>query len=169
VRRLGAADDVTGRYLEDFAVGEEIVSAGRTLTEEAIIAFAAQYDPQYFHIDVEAARESPFGGLIASGFQTLAIGFRLFLDTGVFAQTSQGSPGMDEVRWLRPVRPGDTLRTIATVTELRPSASKPNRGLLCAAFRILNQHDDVVMTIATKTFIARRPDRASGATSGGGG
>lgn len=147
-----------GRYLEDFTVGEEIVTAGRTVTEEAIVAFASQYDPQYFHIDVEAARESPFGGLIASGFQTLAIAFRLFLDTGVFAGTSLGSPGMDEVRWLRPVRPGDTLRTIATVTELRPSASKPERGLLSAAFRIFNQHDDVVMTIATKTFIARRPN-----------
>jgi acyl dehydratase len=157
VRRFGSGDDVTGRYLEDFTVGEEIVTAGRTLTEDAIIAFAAQYDPQYFHTDVEAARESPFGGLIASGFQTLAIGFRLFLDTGVFAGTSQGSPGIDELRWLKPVRPGDTLHAIVRVTELRPSASKPGRGLLRAAFRVLNQHGEDVMTIATNTFIARRP------------
>jgi acyl dehydratase len=148
---------VTGRYLEDFPVGEEIVSAGRTVTEDAIIAFAAQYDPQYFHTDVEAARESPFGGLVASGFHTLAIGFRLFLDTGVFAVTGQGSPGMDEVRWLLPVRPGDTLRTMARVTEVRPSASKPGRGLVRATFRVVNQRGEDVMTIGTNTFVARRP------------
>jgi acyl dehydratase len=167
VRRHRAGDDVSGRYLEDFTVGEEIVTAGRTVTEEAIIAFATLYDPQYFHIDVEAARESPFGGLIASGFLTLAIGFRLFIDTGVFAGTSQGSPGMDQVRWLLPVRPGDTLHTIARVVEVRPSASKPERGILRAAFRILNQRGEDVMTIATTTFLARRPAGGpSTATSG---
>ena len=148
---------MTGRYLEDFTVGEEIVTAGRTITEEAIVAFAALYDPQPFHLDVEAARESPFGGLIASGFQTLAIGFRLFVDTGIFAGTSQGSPGMDEVRWLRPVRPGDTLHTIVRVVDVRPSQSKPQRGLLHALIRIQNQRGEDVLTVNTVTFVARRP------------
>lgn len=146
-----------GRYLEDFVAGEEIVTHGRTLTEEAIISFAALYDPQNFHIDAEAAARSPYGGLIASGFQTLAIGFRLFIDTGAIAGTSIGSPGMDEVRWLRPVRPGDTLRTIFRVIEARPSATKPDRGILRAAMRVINQHGEDVLTVSTATFVTRRP------------
>ncbi len=148
---------MTGRYFEDFTEGEELVTAGRTLTEEAIVSFATLYDPQAFHIDAEAARESPFGGLIASGFQTLAIGFRLFLDTGVFAGTSQGSPGIDHIRWLIPVRPGDTLHTVMRIVELRPSASKPDRGTLRALMRVVNQRGEDVMTVDTNTFIARRP------------
>ncbi len=113
-----------GYYLEDFTVGSEITSGGRTLTLDAIIAYATLYDPQSFHIDVEAAAKSPYGGLIASGFQTIAVGFRQFLDTAVLAGTSLGSPGVDEVRWLKPVRPGDTLHTVCRVLEARPSASK---------------------------------------------
>ncbi len=148
---------MTGRYLEDFTPGEEIVSAGRTLTEEAIVSFAALYDPQYFHIDADAARNSPFGGLIASGFQTLAIGFRLFLDTGVIAGTSQGSPGIDQLRWLVPVRPGDTLHTVLRVIEARPSKSKPGRGMLHAAMRVVNQRGEDVLTVTTNTLVARRP------------
>ncbi len=148
---------MTGRYFEDFTEGEELVTAGRTLTEEAIVSFATLYDPQAFHIDAEAARESPFGGLIASGFQTLAIGFRLFLDTGVFAGTSQGSPGIDHIRWLIPVRPGDTLHTVMRIVELRPSASKPDRGTLRALMRVVNQRGEDVMAVDTNTFIARRP------------
>lgn len=146
-----------GRYFEEFSAGEEIVSAGQTLTQDAIIAFAALYDPQAFHIDVEAARTSPYGGLIASGFQTLAVAFRMFLDTGVLAGTSFGSPGMDDLRWTRPVRPGDTLHTIANVVEVRPSASKPDRGLVRFAFRVLNQRGEEVLTFATTVFVARRP------------
>ena len=146
-----------GRYFEDFAVGSEVVSLGQTLTLEAMIAFATVYDPQSFHVDVEAAQASPYGGVIASGFQTLAVGFRKFLDTGVLAGTSFGSPGMDEVRWTRPVRPGDTLHTVMRVLETRPSASKPDRGIVRAAFRIVNQNDEDVMTFSTTVFVARRP------------
>jgi len=148
---------VTGRYLEDFAPGDEIVSAGRTITEEAIINFAAQYDPQSFHIDVDAATKSSYGGLIASGFQTLAIGFRLFLDTGTIAGTSIGSPGMDEVRWTRPVRPGDTLHTVVQILETRASASKPDRGIVRMAVRVLNQKCEDVLTLSTSVFILKRP------------
>jgi acyl dehydratase len=148
---------VIGRYLEDFTAGEEIVTAGRTLTEEAIVGFGALYDPQSFHIDAEAAKKSPYGGLIASGFQTLAIGFRLFIDTGVIAGTSEGSPGMDEVRWLAPVSPGDTLHAIFRVTEVRPSATRPHRGLLRGIMRVVNQHGDDVLSVSTTTFITRRP------------
>jgi acyl dehydratase len=148
---------VRARYLEDFAAGDEIVSLGRTITEEAIINFAAQYDPQSFHIDVEAAKATSYGGLIASGFQTLAIGFRLFIDTGTIAGTSIGSPGMDDVRWVKPVRPGDTLHTIVRVLEARPSATKLDRGIVRLLVRVLNGHDEEVLTLATSVFVLRRP------------
>jgi acyl dehydratase len=146
-----------GRYFEEFTAGSEIASGGQTLTLESMIAFASLYDPQSFHIDVEAAKTSPYGGLIASGFQTLAIGFRLFLDTAVLAGTSFGSNAVDELRWVRPVRPGDTLHTIARVVDARPSASKPDRGIVRAAFRVLNQRDEDVLTFLTTVFVARRP------------
>ena len=149
---------MTGRYFEDFSVGDEIVTLGRTITEEAIIGFAAQYDPQSFHIDVEAAKATSYGGLIASGFQTLAIGFRLFIDTGTIAGTSIGSPGMDDVRWVKPVRPGDTLHTIMRVLEARASASKPDRGIVRFIVRVLNQRDEDVLTLATSVFLLRRPN-----------
>jgi acyl dehydratase len=145
-----------GRYFEEFTIGSEIASLGQTLTLDSMIAFAALYDPQSFHIDVEAAKSSPYGGLIASGFQTLAVGFRLFLDTAVLAGTSFGSNAMDDLRWLQPVRPGDTLRTVARVIEARPSASKPDRGIVRAAFRVINQRDEDVLTFATTVFVARR-------------
>jgi acyl dehydratase len=143
-----------GRYFDEFIPGSEIVSAGQTLTLDSMIAFAALYDPQSFHIDVEAAKASPYGGLIASGFQTLAIGFRLFLDTAVLA----GSNAVDELRWLKPVRPGDTLHTVARVIEARPSASKPDRGIVRASFRVLNERDEDVLTFLTTVFVARRPN-----------
>jgi acyl dehydratase len=146
-----------GQYFEEFTVGSETVSLGQTVTLESMIAFATLYDPQSFHIDVEAAKQSPYGGLIASGFQTLAIGFRMFLNTGVLAGTSFGSPGMDDLRWTQPVRPGDTLHTIARIIDARPSASKPDRGIVRAAFRVINQRDEDVLTFATTVFVARRP------------
>jgi acyl dehydratase len=157
VRNLGTGIDVTGRYFEDFTPGDEIRSAGLTLTEAAIVAFAALYDPQPFHIDVEAAKQTSYGGLIASGFQTLAVGFRLFLDTATLAGTSAGSPGMDDVRWLKPVRPGDTLSTLVRVLEARPSASKPDRGIVRLAVSVRNQRAEDVLTLATSVFVLRRP------------
>lgn len=147
-----------GRYFEEFTAGSEIVSGGQTLTLDSMIAFASLYDPQSFHIDVEAAKTSPYGGLIASGFQTLAVGFRLFLDTAVLAGTSFGSNAVDELRWVRPVRPGDTIHTVARVIEARPSASKPDRGIVRASFRVLNQRDEDVLTFLSTVFVARRPN-----------
>ncbi len=149
-----------GRYFEEFTAGSEITSQGQTLTLESIIAFATLYDPQSYHIDVEAAKSSPYGGLIASGFQTLAVGFRMYLDTGVQAGTSLGSPAMDDLRWLQPVRPGDTLYANVRVIEARPSASKPDRGIVRAAFRVLNQRNEEVLTVSTAVFVLRRPPRS---------
>ena len=99
------------RYLDDLTPGDRFVSGGFTFTEAAIIDFAFQYDPQSFHLDANAAADSPYGGLIASGFHTIAVCFRLFIQNGIFAQSSIGSPGLDELRWLAPVRPGDTLHS----------------------------------------------------------
>jgi acyl dehydratase len=144
-------------YFDDFKPGDRFVSAGITLTEADIIDFAMRYDPQPFHIDVEAAAQSPYGGLIASGFQTLVLSFRMFLQKGVLAACSLGSPGMDELRWLKPVRPGDTLRMEAAVAEVRPSGSKPDRGTLRMSYRTLNQHGEPVMTFSAIHLLRRRP------------
>jgi acyl dehydratase len=147
---------MTDRYFDDFAIGERMVTHGVTLTESMIIDFALRYDPQPFHLDVEAARQSNYGGLIASGFQTLALGFRMVLETGVFRAASMGSPGFDELRWLKPVRPGDTLHTEIEVTEKKPSSSKPDRGILRIAYRIKNQQDEAVLTFLSMHLLRRR-------------
>jgi acyl dehydratase len=147
---------MSDRYFDDFEIGERIVTRGATLTESAIIDFAMRYDPQPFHIDVEAARQSNYGGLIASGFQTLALGFRMVLETGVFRASSMGSPGFDELRWLKPVRPGDTLHTELEVVDKTPSQSKPDRGILRIRYRIKNQKDEEVLTFLSMHLLRRR-------------
>ncbi len=144
------------RYLDDFAVGECFVTPGITLTESEIIDFALKYDPQSFHLDTNAAAESLYGGLIASGFQTLSLCFRLFIQSGILASCSMGSPGIDELRWLAPVRPGDTLRTEAEVIEVKPSASKPDRGILRLKYVAINQHGDAVLSFIINHFLKRR-------------
>ena len=143
-------------YFEDFQPGTRIESKGYTLTESDIIDFALRYDPQPFHIDAEAAAESPFGGLISSGFQTLAISFRIFYQTGVLSECSRGSPGIDELRWLLPVRPGDTLHVIAEVEEARASKSNPARGIVRIAYETQNQRNEAVMTFTSIHILALR-------------
>lgn len=143
------------RYLDDFRLGERFRSQGVTLTEADVISFALAYDPQPFHIDLEAAAKSPFGGLIASGLQTFALGWRMFLQEGVLRACSLGSPGIDELRWTAPVRPGDTLYTQAEVLEVRPSASKPDRGSLRMAYRIVNQREETVLTMNIVHIVKR--------------
>jgi len=145
------------RCFEDFTVGAVFELGSRVLGEDEMIAFARDYDPQPFHVDAEAARQTIYGGLIASGFQTLAFGFRLVLDTGVFDGVSMGSPGFDTLRWLRPVRPGDRLRVAFEVVEARPSASKSDRGMVRIAYRYLNQNDEEVLTFVGMHLIRRRP------------
>ena len=144
-------------YFEDFAPGQEIHTAGVTVTEDQIIDFALRFDPQPFHLDVEAARQSIFGGLIASGFHTMALTFRLYMQTNTLAAASLGSPGIDEVRWLRPVRPGDTLSAIVEVVDARPSASKPDRGIVTVKYTTRNQRGEPVMTMVGKQLVRRRP------------
>lgn len=148
---------MTERYFEDFAVGDRFKTRGVTLTESMIVDFALRHDPQPFHIDVEAAKTSVYGGLIASGFQTLALGFRMVLETGVLRAASMGSPGFDELRWLRPVRPGDTLHTEFEVLETTPSTSKPDRGIARIKYWIKNQNGEDVITFTGMQLLRRRP------------
>ena len=144
-------------YFEDFTVGWRFTTPGVDVTEEEIIEFGKRYDPQPFHIDAEAAKESLYGGLIASGFHTLGMVFRTFVETGTLAAASLGAYGIDELRWLKPVRPGDTIRADIEVIESRPSASKPDRGLARMKYAVLNQRDEVVMTYISNQILARRP------------
>lgn len=147
---------MTERYFEDFKVGDAFEGIGWTLTESAIIDFAAHYDPQPIHIDKEAAASGPYGGLIASGFQTLAMAFRSFYQTGVIAHCSLGASVFEEFKWSAPVRPGDTLRTTAEVIDLRPSASKPDRGVSKWRFTVRNQKGETVLYWVPVIFLKRR-------------
>jgi acyl dehydratase len=144
------------RYLDDFTVGFKFTTTGATLHESQIMDFALTYDPQPFHIDAEAARSTNYGSIIASGFQTLALGFRLIWDTGLFRASSMGSPGFDEIRWLKPVRPGDTLSVEGEVVENRPSTSKPDRGIARISYRYRNQKGEVVLTFLAMHLLRRR-------------
>ncbi len=144
------------QYFEDFEVGRTFESPGATLSEAQILDFAWTWDPQPFHIDRDAASRSPFGGIISSGFQTLALSFRLIYSTGYITASSMGSPGLDELRWLAPVRPDDTLHVIAEVLERKPSSSKPDRGMVRIKYATINQHGDTVMTFIGIHLLMRR-------------
>jgi acyl dehydratase len=143
-------------WFDDFALGDKFSTAATEITEAMIVDFARAYDPQPFHIDPVAAKQSIYGGLIASGFQTLALGFRLVWDTGVLARSSLGSPGFDELRWLKPVRAGDRLQVEAEVIGVVPSRSKPDRGIVRIAYRYLNQDGEPVLSCAMMHLLRRR-------------
>ncbi|MDP3540357.1 MAG: MaoC family dehydratase [Azonexus sp.] len=145
------------RYLDDLTPGQTFITPGFTLTEAEIIDFAWRYDPQPFHLDANAAAASPYGGLIASGFQSLAICFRLFIQSGILAESSMGSPGIDELRWLAPVRPGDTLHCEVEVMEVRPSSSKPDRGIARLRYQAVTQRPEVVLSFIVNHMLRRRP------------
>ena len=124
--------------------------------KDEVIAFAREWDPQPFHVDAEAARRSHFGGLIASGFHTLAVAFRLLYQTGFLVDANLGGPGIDELRWLRPVFPGDTLRCESEVLEKRRSASRPEMGIFKSRLTVFNQDDVPVMSMVSNGLIATR-------------
>jgi acyl dehydratase len=145
------------RYFEDFKPGEVIELGSWTIAKEEIIAFARQFDPQVFHVDEDAARQTMFGGLIASGWHTGSLVMRLFYDGVIKDAASLGSPGIDEMRWIKPVRPGDSLAGRLTVTECIPSRSKPDRGIIRTLLELRNQHGDLVVSIKGMNLIGRRP------------
>ena len=147
------------RYFEDYLPGS-VFEYGEIRVEEAeIVEFARRYDPQLIHIDRDAATSGPFGGLIASGWQTASLMMRLLVDQFLPATASLGSPGIDELRWLRPVRPGDAVRIRVTVLDATRSRSKPDRGIVRTLIEVLNQHDEVVMSLKPMNIIACRGGR----------
>ncbi len=145
-------------YFEDFSVGQVREMGRVTVSEEEIIAFARQFDPQPFHIDPEQAKASAFGGIIASGWHTVGLLMRLLVDGMLNHTVSMGSPGVRDIRWLKPVRPGDTLQARMTVLECTASKSRPNMGVLQSKSEVLNQHGEVVMTLEGTHFLGRRPE-----------
>ncbi|RZU01040.1 MaoC family dehydratase [Rivibacter subsaxonicus] len=141
---------------EDFAPGSVREFGGHTLTREEITRFAAEFDPQPFHLDEEAAKASLFGGLAASGWHTCALVMRMMCDNYLLDSTSLGSPGIDKLRWLRPVKVGDTLHVRMHVLEARPMASKPHVGLVLSQWEVLNQRDEPVLTMEGWGMFGRR-------------
>lgn len=147
---------MTRIHWEDFHAGKEIDLGEYEVTRDEILEFARRYDPQPFHTDEQAAKESIYGGLIASGWHTCAMMMRLLCEAVLLDAASLGSPGVDNVRWLRPVRPGDTLRGRMTIVETRPSRSKPDRGVVRSHWEVFNQEDELVMTMDGHGMYRRR-------------
>jgi acyl dehydratase len=145
------------RYWEDLEAGQTYALGSATLSEEEIVAFALKFDPQPFHIDREAAKASMFGGIIASGWHTCSVSMRLLADNFLHPETSLGSPGIDEVRWPKPVRAGDTITASLSVTGKRPSASKPFMGLVFYDWKAVNQNGETVVTMKGTNLLKRRP------------
>jgi acyl dehydratase len=143
-------------YWEDFPVGNVTEFGGITLTQEDIVRFAKEFDPQPFHVDEDAAKQSMFGGVIASGWHTCALAMRMMCDAYLLESASLGSPGVENIRWLKPVRPGDTLRVRCVVLEARPLESKPHIGLVRNRWEVLNQNGEEVMQMEGFGMFKRR-------------
>jgi acyl dehydratase len=160
------AVDIDARHFEDYPLGAVAEYGPIAVDEAEIIAFGRQFDPQPFHVDPQRAADGPFGGVIASGWHTGSLMMRLLVERFLPRQAGLGSPGLDELRWLAPVRPGDQLSLRITVTEAKRSRSKPDRGLVRTANEVINQRGDVVMTVKAMTLMRCRhagADAAQGA------
>ncbi len=145
------------RFLEDFAIGQIFRSGRLRIDKERIKTFGAEFDPQPFHLDENAARDTIFGGLTASGWHTAAVTMRLLVESGLKPAGGIVGAGADEFRWPRPVRPGDELRTESEVLEVRPSRSRPDQGLIKVRTTTLNQDDEAVQVIIANLVVPRRP------------
>jgi len=144
-------------YWEDFPAGRVREFGSKTVTREAIIAFAREFDPQPFHVDEEAGRESLFGSLCASGWHTVAMTMRMMCDEYLLDAASLGSPGVENLKWLKAVYPGDTLRVRLEVLEARPMASRPHVGLVRSRWEVRNQRAETVLTMEGWGMFGRRP------------
>ena len=151
------------RCYEDYAEGAVFEGGPISVDEAEVLAFARRYDPQPFHVDAEAAARSMYGGIIASGWHTAAMTMRVLVDKYLSSISSLGSPGVDELRWILPVRPGDTLRVRITVIEARRSRSKPDRGIVRTLIETRNQREEVVFSMKAMNLMLCR-----GAVSAGG-
>ena len=150
--------DHAPRYFEDYLPGASHDCGSVSVSQAEIVSFATQFDPQPFHVDPGAAARGPFGGLIASGWHTAALVMRQLVDHYLSAYAILGSPGLDDLRWPEPVRPGDTLRVRVTAVEARRSASKPDRGILKSLIEAVNQDGRTVMRATATNFLRVRPD-----------
>jgi acyl dehydratase len=151
---------MTERYLEDFAVGQVFNSARTHVDKEQIVAYAKQFDPQPFHLDDEAARKTPFQGLAASGWHTAGMTMRMMLDGEFKPVGGILGVGFDELSWPRPVRPGDELHAKSEILEVRPSKSRPDRGMIRVRTTTYNQKDEPVMAFTGNLLVPRRPAAA---------
>lgn len=158
-RALGAdfGASIEDRWFEDYEVGAVYEWGYLSVTEEEILAFARQFDPQPIHIDRAYAAAGPFGGIIGSGWHSGSLAMRLIADHYLSKPASLASPGLDELRWAVPLRPGDTLRLRATILDARPSRSKPDRGIVTTAAELINQDDGRPITFRATNLLRRRP------------
>jgi len=147
---------VEDRYFEDYEPGTVHEFGTIAVEETEIIEFGQRFDPQVFHTDPQAAKQTTYGGLIASGWQTASLMMRLFVDHYLSGIASLGSPGVDEMRWIKPVRPGDSLSLRVTVSQTKRSRSKPDRGVLFSFIEVLNQNHDVVMSMKAVNLLLCR-------------
>jgi acyl dehydratase len=145
------------RYWEDFSVGDVAELGPVTVTADEIVAFASRFDPQPFHLSEEGGKATPYGGLIASGWHTTALFMSMFVPAVLNESASLGSPGVDELRWRAPVRPGDTLHGRSTVTDVQPSSTSQGRGTIFTTNELVNQDGVVVLTFTARGLFARRP------------
>jgi acyl dehydratase len=148
-------DDVM--YAEDFAIGLRREIGSTTIDEDAVIRFATEFDPQSFHIDKAASAQGFHGGIIASGWHTCSVTMRIMVDNYLSKTATLGSPGVDELRWFKPVRPGDTLTVYSTVSDVRNSRSKPDRAVVTTVTEVENQVGEVVMSMRGMSMVMRRP------------
>ncbi len=149
---------IDDRFFEDYLTGSVHEFGSLSISQEEIISFARRFDPQVFHLDPESAKQTMYGGLIASGWHTSSLMMRLFVDHYLSHNASLGSPGVDELRWYKPVRPGDELSIRVTVTQTRRSRSKPDRGVLHSFVEVLNQNGEVVGSMkALNLLLCRDP------------
>lgn len=144
-------------YFEDFQVGQTFETGTAAVTQDEIVSFGGKYAPLPYHTDPEAAKDSMYGGVIAAGYQTAAITFGLFVETGVFRACGLGSPGVEKLRWLKPVRPGDALRVMAEITEVSPAREEGGRDAIRIKYETINQKGETVMTVTSLHFVRRRP------------
>ena len=148
---------MTDYYLEDFEPGRTYTSPSRTVSEAEALDFAQRYDPQYFHLDPVAARNSVFGGLVLGGFQTAAMSWALVQQTRMFDASAIAGIGVDELRWHRPVRPGDTLRCDFMLLDARASRTQTDRGIARFRYELKNQRDEPVLSLVIIQMLRRRP------------
>ena len=144
------------RWFEDYRVGERFEFGEHLVTEQEIVDYARRYDPQPFHVDATAAAASHFGGLVASGWMTCGVLMSLLCAHFIAPRSSMGSPGVDHLRWLQPVRPGDRLRARVEILETKASQSKPDRGVITVREELLNQHGQTVLSLVGRAMLARR-------------